>query len=362
MTLVELIVSLATTTVLVGGLVSAIVLASRAIPDPQSALAATRDGYDVVQQIAGDLFGALSFTERSPTAVEFIVPDRSHGDPGPEVIRYAWSGTLGDPLTGEYNGSEPIVIAPEVYEFSLVYGLETLSETTTAEITAWTEEAPLAIFDGWAGLTATPGSDLLGPGYLSSEYFEITPPDGATALKITRAQVMLSHTGSPPPAVEVAIHRSKGDGSYEPAAAPIGTPGSISGGSIETTPLWQEALFADVEVNDIGRSDYCLVVQVPATPPAQLHYYYSKSAPDNGVYYRWSTDGGASWDPASKDFNNQDMRFYVYGSFAGKSVEEITANRYFLTAVRITLRAGSDSRTRVETAVAVANIPEVASP
>ncbi len=362
MTLVELTASLATTTILMGGLLSAIVLASRAIPDPQSALAATRDGYDAVEQIAGNLFGALSFTERNPTAVEFTVPDRSHGDPGPEIIRYAWSGTPGDPLTCEYNGSAPIVIAPVVYEFGLAYGLETLSETTTKEITSWTEEAPLAIFDGWAGVTPTPRSHLLGPGYLDSEYFEIMPPDGATALKITRAQVMLSHTGSPPPAVEVAIHRSKGDGSYEPAAAPLGTPASISGASIETTPFWQEALFADVEVNDLGRSDYCLVVQVPAIPPAQLHYYYSKSAPDNGVYYRWSTDGGASWDPRSNALNQQDLRFYVYGSFAGKSVEETTTNRYFLTAVRITLQAGPDSRARVETAVAVPNVPEVTSP
>ena len=57
---------------------------------------------------------ALSFTERPVNVVEFTVADRD-GDESPEFIRYAWSGTPGDPLTRQYNGGTIAELVRDVH-------------------------------------------------------------------------------------------------------------------------------------------------------------------------------------------------------------------------------------------------------
>ncbi len=360
-TLVELTASVAIMGILIGGLGSAMVLASRAIPDGESPARTTTEACLVAEQIAGELFCAQTFTERSATVIEFAVADRNN-DSSPETIRYEWSGTPGDPLTRQYNGGTAAVVAEDVNDFALSYDIMTQSETTTQDGTTWSDETELAYFDGWAGVSALNQSHTLGPGHADSEYFEITPPDGVDQIKITMAKVVLSHTGTPPAqGVQVSIRRSKGDGSYEPNGAAIGTPATIPGGALTTSPLWTDAMFSDVVVSDPSRHDYCLVVEVPAIPPAYVYHYYSKSAPDDGMYHRWTEDAGATWDP-SKNIDDQDLRFSVYGQFASSGTQEITVDRYFVAATRIALQIGADSATRVETSIQNLNSPEVASP
>ncbi len=92
LTLLELVVSMVAMTTLMGGLASALVLASRAIPDDASSSAVALDAYYVADQMAGELFCARSLSERTATAVTFTVADRDN-DAVAETIRYAWSGT-----------------------------------------------------------------------------------------------------------------------------------------------------------------------------------------------------------------------------------------------------------------------------
>jgi hypothetical protein len=160
----------------------------------------------------------------------------------------------------------------------------------------------------------------------------------------------------------VAIHRVETDGSFTPEASPIGTPASIPGTALTTSPAWVNATFSDVQVEGLTSTGFCLVVTVPATPAANIYFYYAKSAPANGVVHRWSEDGGASWDPRTNQINQNDMRFYVYGAFATGGPQEITVDRYFVTSADIAVRTGSDAAARVETAVQLLNAPEVASP
>ena len=127
-TLVELTVSMAVMTVLMAGLASAIVIASRAIPDDQSPVSATLEGYDIAEQIAGELFCAQTMPERTATAVTFTVADRDN-DTVAETIRYAWTGTPGDPLTRQYNGGTVVNIIDSAYEFDLTYEIASISGT-----------------------------------------------------------------------------------------------------------------------------------------------------------------------------------------------------------------------------------------
>lgn len=360
-TLMELVVSMSVTAVLMGGLASAIVLASRAIPDAQSPSRGALDGYHMAEQIVGELYCAQSFTERTATAIQFTVADRN-ADAVPETIRYAWSGTLGDPLTRSYNGSVAVDVLLAVHEFNMGYGVETLTETTTQEITAWSEPAVLASFSGWGGVSAEPRDHAVNVSYWESQHLVIVPPEGVTQLKITHADVMVWRGASVPQGLTLGIHRPLGDGSYEPDPMPIGTPATIPGTDIEMVMLWKQAAFSDVLITDPTKTDYCLVVKGIGTTPASIHYLYSKNAPDNGIYQRWTSDGGGSWDPRANQLNQQDIYFNVYGSFFTTGQQEITTQRYFLRSARIALRVGPDPSARVETAVQVLNAPEVMSP
>ncbi len=120
-TLIELLISLSIMTVLLGGLTSAILIATHALPTGNSPLALSIDAGHAVDQIAQDLLYATAIPNATNTAVTLTVADRGHGAAGPETIRYAWSGTPGDPLTRQYNGGTVVTLCADVQGFALSY-------------------------------------------------------------------------------------------------------------------------------------------------------------------------------------------------------------------------------------------------
>ncbi len=117
-TLIELMIGMASSTLLISGLASTLYISSQALnlddrPARQSSIAA-----EVLGDMMADLRHALSFSERTATAVTFTVPDRDN-DGLPETIRYGWSGTPGDALTYEYNSDPVQTIAKDVQVFDL---------------------------------------------------------------------------------------------------------------------------------------------------------------------------------------------------------------------------------------------------
>ena len=80
---------------------------------------------DVIDEITTDLNLAMSFSERTDTAVTFTVPDRNNNGQS-ETIRYFWSGTPGDSIVRTYNGGNEVAVAEDVQYFSLEYILKTI--------------------------------------------------------------------------------------------------------------------------------------------------------------------------------------------------------------------------------------------
>ncbi len=117
LTLIELVTGLSITTILLLGTLSAITLATRAMPNPDDAVATALNTAAALDMLAADLPYATVWTEAGEKAVTFEVADRN-GDHVPETIRYAWSGTPGDPLIRTYNG-QPVSIVDRVQEFTL---------------------------------------------------------------------------------------------------------------------------------------------------------------------------------------------------------------------------------------------------
>ncbi len=124
-TLVELTMSMAIMTILMGTMTSVIVVASHAIPDSQDPITKKIKAMEIVDLMASEIFYANAITEASVNSVTFTVADRGHGAAGPETIRYEWSGTPGDPLTRQYNGGTVTTIIDDVQLFTLVFTAST---------------------------------------------------------------------------------------------------------------------------------------------------------------------------------------------------------------------------------------------
>ncbi len=114
-TLMELLTATASAGVLLVGMSSAIQVASQSMQLDDGELAAQGRNTRALQRLLDDAREAIAFSERSATALAFTVPDRD-GDNQPESLRYAWSGTAGDPLTYELNGATPIPLIRDVQQ------------------------------------------------------------------------------------------------------------------------------------------------------------------------------------------------------------------------------------------------------
>ncbi|MFN0195846.1 MAG: type II secretion system protein J [Planctomycetaceae bacterium] len=116
-TLIELIVAIGASTILLVGLPSSILIASKGLQG-NSTVSRHAQSADVLQDVINDLKHATSFVELTTIAVTFTVPDRDN-DGDPELIRYSWSGTPGDPLMYQYNSGTAVIFAEDIHKFDV---------------------------------------------------------------------------------------------------------------------------------------------------------------------------------------------------------------------------------------------------
>jgi len=136
-TVVEMVLSMAVMTVLLGGIASALVIAARAVPGTATPMSLTVDGYHAAERLASALYAAQTITARSDKSIMFTVADRN-ADSNPETIRYMWSGVAGQPLNRQYNGGAPGAVLDNVYQFNLTYVTQVISgapKVTVVDIT-----------------------------------------------------------------------------------------------------------------------------------------------------------------------------------------------------------------------------------
>ena len=144
LTLVELMISMAIMSMLFAATMSAVVVATHALPDPQSDAERLVAAQQVLERLVGDLSYATTIDKKNPAQIEMIVPDRGHGQPGPETIEYKWDGNPGDPLNRTYNDGNAIVLVDNVYAFALTYRTQTdaSNQTWTRSITIVLQVGP----------------------------------------------------------------------------------------------------------------------------------------------------------------------------------------------------------------------------
>jgi prepilin-type N-terminal cleavage/methylation domain-containing protein len=154
-TLIEVILSASIMGILLIAMASAIVLASRAIPDSTKPMDQAIEVTSVIAWIQSDLRFAIHVPVRTDTAITITVADRD-ADGFPETIAYAWSGTVGDPLTRTYNGGSTKSILDDVHGINFQFNLQprerdirVLFVVPDASSLTTNDESKKARMEGW---------------------------------------------------------------------------------------------------------------------------------------------------------------------------------------------------------------------
>lgn len=127
-TLMELAVASAVSTLIVGALGSAVVLAAGSLPAAATGSGGLLEASDALSQIAGDLEQGAYVTRPSAAEARIVLRDRD-GDGAPEVVEYAWSSTDGEPVTRTDDFGDPRDVLGDVGRFAV--SLTTADSTET---------------------------------------------------------------------------------------------------------------------------------------------------------------------------------------------------------------------------------------
>lgn len=309
-TLLEVMLSTLVLSIVMGAMISTMVIAGRAIDDnPITQVAAAGDA---VNDVTTDISLAQAVTESTDNAVTLVVPDRD-GDGQSETIRYSWSGTPGDPLMRQYNGSPAAVVAGDVYRFNLSYLTTEIVDGAPAGsggagAGGESDEMELASHDDAPG--GSFGDTDIGAGEACAEYFKPTLPGAATSWKINYVTLRLSQKGKDADGV-VAVQIRTADSSHRPTATVLGQ-ATVYESTLTESPAWTKINLGPVTDLDPDLG-YCIVVRYVSGKGDAVEVQYERNGspmPANCDYVDYDKKKGVWKDPDSR----KDLRFTVHGT------------------------------------------------
>ncbi len=339
--LIEMVVSLAVVSVLLVGMTSAIVLASRALPSNDGPAAATVASAKALHQLRDELRGATELLNRTPTSVTLHLPDRD-GDGRPEVITYAWAGNPGDPLTRAANGNAAVTVIDALDSFALAYpttdqdlvfpgppgptSAEQLLSSFESEDTSNTEDHRLG-GDEWIGTFVDPAL-----------------PSDATVWRVTRALFFGNKDGGSGSTITFELRGRSGELPNET----IHDTATIAESAM-TDWDWYETTFdsPDFSAGQVA----AIVLANHGGGKAGKWSYYTNDSPPSQMF---TGDGEGEWSTAS---TGEELFHYIYGTYDLPS-DDWTYTRPRITAVEVTLTHANASATTHHLNIALPNAPE----
>ena len=346
-TLLELVVSVAVASVLVVGLSASVVLAMRAGDSSIGPFSSSHSGAQAVLELTRDLQDATSVNDSSctETAAEFTVPDRT-GDGIDETIRYSWSGTSGDPLLRIMNGGTAEVVAANITSLELAHLTRTVTSpavrTESAEtllIDQNSSNTGLALWHGvtstaWVGETITP-----------------TLPADAVDWRITKAQLTLGQSSAADGAVKVQLRTITT--SLVPTSVVLD---EVAVDESSMTAGWKDIVWTNASELPLAGVAVVVAYKTGSGTVATVRKGYTSLLSPNTRLVS-SSNGGTSFGSNA----TEDLWLKVWGTYTTMSVPQGASSSY-RTGVDISLQVGSDSRSRIRTAVHLPNEPEVTGP
>lgn len=358
-TLVEVATAMGVSSVLMLGMGTALLIASRTVPGRQSRVDAAVSLAQASRTITDDLACATSFELINSRAIEFRVPDRDQ-DGQPELIRYEWTGEREARLTRQINagGAAPITQSLSSAAFGFELGTRRVTENT-AEVNT-SDETLLSSFDGWTiTLLPTITNNPVGSTSWAGQYFTIdrvSLPSSVSAVNITRVRLVMQRSVSSG-TVSVAVH-AVGTG-VRPASIPIGTAATLAASSLPSSPGWVEfTMPSDCRV-EANVGSFVIVAKGSAAGTATAQMYSSILASSDGGVAMWTTDAGATWNPAGSAQNANDHRFAVYGTYTTTTRKRTERIITTLRRVTVSLVPAISGGAPICTATCIRSEPEV---
>jgi len=340
----ESVVSMAVLSVVVVAVGSALVIASRAIPGENNPTDNLLKASRKLDWLHTELCCAVTVTQPAPTAFEFTVADRS-GDGQRETIRYAWSGTSGDPMTRQYNGGNAAVFLDNVHHVEIGYDLRAVADTGQKESES-AERLLIGHDDSGGNVLWRVVEPLKWPG----QYFRPALGPEAVGWRITRLRVKAQKAG--PVDGSFAVVVSTADRNCLPSKVVLAM-GMMMESSLTGQPTWQEFTFPGLPRLE-PETGACLVLMGASGLQAAWVRFESGGVDTPDAHYISSVNKGMSWTSDT----SMDMLFEVYGTVTVTD----GLKHYYLRSVALTLQVGDDPAARVTTAIPLLNQPEVALP
>lgn len=358
-TLIELVAAMAIASVLVVAIGSSMLLATAALPRPGDAMLAAVDAGRALDAMLADLNFALTFTERTDQAVAFTVADRNF-DGQPEAIRYAWSGTPGDPVTRATNGQPPVNVIPSAHSFAIGYDVRGIVGPKVVVTPTTVTNATLATFDGWQGVVATNAYEVVDASHWVAQGVFLNLPADTTQVTIKRVQLRLRRGPTGTGSYTIAIHQAMTPSDPRPDPAAI----DAVIGNAALLPLaetWQTFNFTGVPMS-LPTGRLFVVVSAEDSAELEVNCYRDAAAPADPFLLRTTSDSGATWDPSSATWNRKDARVVVVGDYQYDARQSVSATRWYVRGVRLALQTGSQTVSRATGATRVLASPEVETP
>ena len=329
------------------GLATSIYMVGRAA---SQAGPATRvvDSSLIAYRLADELRHATHITDRSPTAIEFILADRN-GDQVSDMVRYEWSGIPGDPLQCSLNRGAPIVILDEVHEFYLSYDLRSMAEQLAD---SRLQESSEQLFHSVSGSDSNHTASLRENKWYGHT-FQPTLPASAVWWKVTRIEAELEEEGPGEGTFQVQLRPATGTGSPTSTILEAVTVDEDSLGGF----AWRSFAFDSVKWLLPTQRLSIVLEHVSGNEACQIRYTTDSNTSSLETGRLFSADQGATW----KIRPDAGMHIRVYGTYMSEEGAPVIVTRNYFSGVGIRLRTSPDAATQIDTDVQLLNSPELLS-
>lgn len=345
LSLVELIVSMAVTSLIILAMGSTLLIAGKAMPGNGQPEVALLEATQAAQSLAQDLQYAIDVNRINAHAIGFSVADRDD-DEAPEWLLYQWSGTAGDPLVRQYNDGNSVTIMEDVQNFFLNYTWQEQTETT-----ATTVEDGTTLLTGYANANSGSGFQVQ-DGQWCAQYIKPYLSSSALAWSLGYLNVYCKCGTDTQGEFTVQIQTATAGG--YPSGQVLAEQ-SVEESSLTSSYALKRFTFSGVTDLDPDQG-ICVVFIWDSGSDEACYLHLDTNAWVDSSYFQFltSTDDGASWTTPSYTC----LRFYLYGTTT-YSGSDIQATSRSLQNVGITLSSQNQDRAEFQTRVNLINQPEV---
>lgn len=337
---------MATSAVLLVGMASVIVIAGRGA-DLAGPTADTIRASELAHELMDEIRYAIFVTDRSDNMIQFAVADRD-ADGQPEVVRYEWSGTPGDPLTRTINHGTADTVADDVYDFTLSYNVREKTEEFVGLVES--NETLLIQYTGsdyLRGRVITP-SNWLGQ-YFHPDDFNPSLPADTTSWKVTKIQFVARIESAAVSEASIQLRPATGD--CKPTSTVLAEVPMYEN-TLSSSYSWETFTYANAPALS-PNAGICMVIKLISGQSAGRIRYDDYG----GIGRVWTYNSGASWSISS---NDDSMQYKVYGKYKTPGDTQTVTRRY-LTGVNLAMQIGDSGYSKVDTGTNLLNTPELLS-